>query len=508
MGSNIAQVLRAWAVRDPDRVAVVLADEGERALTYAALDARARGVASRLASLGVHAGDRIALSVPNGLGFLDAWFGGLYAGCTLLPIPPMSAPPELAARLAHARCKALVSDPTTRALADAARASCPDVISLDAHVLADEGSARPIDVPRDVSPGDTAMVLYTSGTTAGAKGAMISHASLAVHTAALVHHVLALDARDEVLAALPLTHSYGIRMTLLAPFYAGARCRLLARFSAARVRALLHAHDVTWLPGVPTMFHALAHDEAEAGAPRALRWCLSAGAPLPHAVRTRAEARLGVPVRQGFGLTEATFSTIATPDDAGAEDTVGRAVFGVEVRVVDEAGEVRAAGTSGEVEVRGQNVMTGYLDDPAATAAALHDGWLRTGDVGVLDDAGRLTLVDRLKDVILRGGFNVYPAEVESVLLAHASVRDAVVVGAADEQYGEEVVAVLVRAPEVALDLAALAAHCAARLSKVKVPRLYAVIEALPVGPSGKVLRREVRTLVRAGALAVQRVGA
>ncbi len=512
---NIAQVVRSWALREPDRSALVLTDRAMRELSYGALDLRARRVAARLADEGIRPGERLALIVPNGLGFVDAWFGGWYAGCTLLPVPPMSAPPELAQRLQHARCRALVADQDTRALGEEALKTCPGVALLDADELAEGEHA--VDGPCELAPERIALLLYTSGTTGTAKGAMITHASLGLHTAALVHHVLRLTGEDRVLAALPLTHSYGIRMTLLAPFYAGARSVLLGRFQAARVLRLLAEAAITWFPGVPTMFHALAHEpDAPAGPARtsALRWCLSAGAPLSREARLRAEAKLGVPVRQGFGLTEATFSTIATPDDPGAEDTVGRAVFGVEVRIVeareqnadDEAGRPLAPGELGEICVRGPNVMAGYLDDPDASAAALRDGWMRSGDLGQLDAAGRLTIVDRLKDLILRGGFNVYPAEVEAVLHAHPSVRDVLVVGVPDPRYGEEVLAALVLRPDATFDLAELDAFCRARLSRVKVPRLFALLDALPVGASGKLLRREIKRRALAGELAIARV--
>ena len=231
MGINIAQVVRHWAVRDPARTALMLGEDAHAALTYGDLDLRARRAAAALSRFGLVAGDRIAVSVPNGLGFLDAWFGGLYAGCTILPIPPMSAPPELSARIRHARCRALVTERETEALGRAALASCPDVRAIDASALSDATSA--VDAPLDLPPETAAMILYTSGTTGTSKGALITHASLAVHTAALVHHVLRLGEDDRVLAALPLTHSYGIRMTLLAPFYAGARSVLLARSRSA-----------------------------------------------------------------------------------------------------------------------------------------------------------------------------------------------------------------------------------------------------------------------------------
>ncbi|MET0283033.1 MAG: AMP-binding protein [Polyangiales bacterium] len=487
MGVNAAQAIRHWALRDPERVAVL--DHGS--LTYAQLDALARGAAAHYASRGIVAGDRVALSVPNGRGFLAAYFGALYAGVTILPIPPMSAAPEIEARLEHARCKALVADTTVGTFERI------DPSALLAHAPTDAP-------PRDLSPDTVAMLLYTSGTTGVAKGAMITHASLVTHTAALVHHVLKLDARDRVLAVLPLTHSYGIRMTLLAPFYAGATSVLRERFKPDDVLATLQRERITWFPGVPTMFHAIAH--AEACSTGTLRWCLSAGAPLPREIRVRAEQKLGVPVRQGFGLTEATFSTVCTPDDEGGEDSVGKPVFGIEVRIVDESGASLPANTPGEVCVRGQNVMAGYLDDAASTRDVLRDGWLHSGDIGQLDDAGRLTIVDRIKDMIIRGGFNVYPAEVEAVLVTHPAIRDAAVVGVPDERYGEEVLAALVLQPGAELGAPELDSFCRAHLSRVKLPRKVTFLDALPQGPSGKVQRREVRRLVQQGTLVVRPV--
>jgi long-chain acyl-CoA synthetase len=505
MGINVAQLIRTWALREPAREALISWENGVRqTLTYAQLDRRARCAAGVLARRGLTPGSRVALSVQNGLGFLDAWFGGLYQGLTMLPVPPMSAAPELAFRLAHASCSALITDSSTAALGAEALRTQPSVQSISTPELERGDDAHP--GPLDLAPEQVALVLYTSGTTGKPKGACITHASLFAHTAALVHHVLQLREDDRVLACLPLTHSYGIRMTLLAPFFAGATVVLSERFSPARVRELLASEQISWFPGVPTMFHALANDGASSGDAatdpahaRALRWCLSAGAPLPREVRLRAEQALAARVCEGYGLTEATFTSIASPDDPDAEDSVGRPVFGVEVRILDEQGQPVPSGERGEVCIRGQNVMLGYLDDPEASALALRAGFLHSGDVGTLDAAGRLRIVDRLKDMILRGGFNVYPAEVEAVLVAHPAVLDAVVVGQPDSHYGEEVVAVVVVRAGHTLALESLAEFCRAQLSATKLPRLLGQIAQLPVGASGKVQRRVVREQVLAG---------
>ncbi len=511
VGINIAQILRPWSQRSPTRPAIVLRGQTELTLGYGELDARACRAAAYLRAQGLLPGTPVALSVPNGLGFLDAFWGALYAGLTLVPVPPMSAPPELAARLRHARCAALLTCQSTRALGESALGLLDQTQALPLHLDVEALAQHPdaSDGPIDLPAGAVALMLYTSGTTGVAKGAQITHASLLAHTAALAHHALKLREDDVVLATLPLTHSYGIRMTLFAPCYTGARSVLVERFDAARCIELIGAHGVTWFPGVPTMFHALVHappGSTNTNAPwPSLRWCMSAGAPLAPDIRKRFEARFGVPLRQGFGLTEATFSTLGSPDDEAGADSVGKPVFGVEVRICDAAGKPLQPGTPGEICIRGQNVMAGYFEDEAATQAALHAGFLRTGDVGMLDAEGRLYVVDRIKDMVVRGGFNVYPAEVEAVLVSHPAVHQAVVGGAHDDHYGEEVVALVLLEPGATLDVPELTRFCRTQLSATKIPRLWAGVAHIPQGPSGKLLRRAMRADVLDGKIPLVR---
>ncbi|MEO0323046.1 MAG: AMP-binding protein [Myxococcota bacterium] len=496
MGLHVGAMLRQNALRRPEAVALTVPG---REVSYAELDRAACRAGAALARRGVRPGDRVALVAGNGTDFVASWFGILYAGAAVVPVPILSAAPELAFRLNHARCVALVHDRARADLAaDALRQASAGVAGVDAASLVGPGPALPglLD-----APGDLAMVLYTSGTTGSPKGAAIGHGSLVAHTAALVQHTLRLGPRDVVLGVLPLTHSFGIRMAVLAPFFAGGRVVLAPHFDAAESLAWAAAEAVTWLPGVPTMFRRWSEVP---GAPwSALRWCLSAGAPLPEVLRERAERRLGAEVRQGYGLTEATFSCIDAPPDPAAPHTSGRPVWGVEVRLEGH----REPGESGEVLVRGQNLMLGYLGDPEATDAVLQDGWLRTGDIGVFDGEGRLRIVDRLKDVILRGGANVYPSEVEEALQGHPDVRALAVVGRADEDLGEEVVAVVVpRAPLPSAEAtrafaASLDAFARRRIARNKVPRELAIVDALPLGPSGKVLKRTLRARLASGAL-------
>jgi len=433
------------------------------------------------------------------------WFGVVYAGCAVVPVPILSAPPELAFRLEHAGCGALLCDGPRATLAGEGIAQSGRAVALLDLREATEGPDAQ-EIPVDTAPDTAAMILYTSGTTGTPKGACITHASLATHTAALVHHTLGLDAEDRVMGVLPLTHSFGLRMAILAPFYAGARAVLSPRFHAETSLVSLADEAVSWLPAVPTMFAAWARARGGPDLPR-LRWCLSAGAPLPEDTRREAEARLGAPVREGYGLTEATFSTVDAPPDPPTRGSVGRPVWGVEVRIVEADGHPLPAGSEGEIVVRGQNVMSGYLDDAAASGRVLRGGWLHTGDVGRMDAEGHLFVVDRMKDLILRGGANVYPSEVENALAAHPGVAEVAVVGRPDPYLGEEVVAVVVRAGAATTTAEELIAFARTRIARNKVPEEVAFVERMPLGPSGKVLKRELREKVARGDVPTVRVG-
>lgn len=500
MGLNVGQILRQAALRAPARTLLVERDDARREWTAHELERAAHAVASRLRLAGVRRGDRVGLIGENSAAFVSAFFGIVYVGAAVVPIPSRSTESEIAHRLRSSKSRAILFDEPRRARAEAA--ATPLGVSPIALDEAASGDA-PSSPPEECDPSETALILYTSGTTGLTKGACISHAALLSHTAGLVHHVLRFDEGVVALGVLPLTHSYGLRMVVLAPFYAGGRAVLLPRFSSSRTRAICREEGVTWFPGVPTMFAALSGD---AGEPiPSLEWALSAGAPLPVELAARASASLGCPVRQGYGLTEATFSCIDAPPEPPTPGSVGRPVWGVEIAIAGEDGPHRTPGITGEVLVRGQNVMTGYLDDPAATSEAFHDGWLRTGDIGRLDEAGRLFVIDREKDLILRGGENVYPSEVEDVLHRMPEVGEAAVVGVADAYYGEEVVAVVRVAEGKALALEAMIAHCESRLSPHKVPRALVRVSEFPLGPSGKILKRELRRMIEAGELAVER---
>lgn len=511
MALNIGELLASAARTSGERSALVDlgADGGtRRELTARELDRMARRVALGLMKGGVPRGSAIAVLSENSAELVGAWFGVVYAGCVAVPVAVFSAAPELCHRFVHAQCAAVLFDRAREPLARAAAAlaaeqgSAVRLVPLELAAHEDHDTTRFDLAP--TSPADTALLLYTSGTTATAKGAAISHASLMTHTLALATHALRLGPEDKVLGVLPLSHSYGCRMVMLASLYAGARMVLVPRFSAARTLALLHDEHITWVPVVPTMLAAWCGEAALQQKPSALKWILSAGSPLADALALRAEEQLGVSVRQGYGMTEATFTAINAPPDERVLGSVGKPSWGVTVRILGEDGSERPAGEDGEVLVAGHNVMTRYLHDDASTHEALASGFMRSGDIGHLDDCGRLWIVDRKKDLVIRGGHNVYPSEVEAALATHPAVHDVAVIGRPDPYYGEEVVAVIVLKQGHSATARELATHAAERVGRTKVPREIAFLPELPLGVSGKVHKRTLRTWLAEGRLALE----
>ncbi|MEZ4267303.1 MAG: AMP-binding protein [Myxococcota bacterium] len=485
--TSVGSLLRDAVGSFGERPAVVETLPTRRCHTAASLDLGARRVAARLLALGVGPGARVGLQMENSAAFVAAWFGVIYAGATVVPLPVKSTRAEVAVRAKTAALGVVLAAPGGSA------ADGGGWLTIDPHEAAGSSdSAVPIEGIVASSAGSDAMILFTSGTTTGARGVRISHGALLAHTRTLASQTLRLGPDDVLLGTLPLTHSYGIRMVMLMGLATGARVVFDGPFSASRSLQTIRDEAVTWVPAVPTMFAAWAAQPQPPPAP-SLRWCLSAGAPLAPAILDAAEQRLGAEIRQGYGMTEATFSTVDAPPAARTAGSVGPAVPGVELRVVDEAGRPVPAGTVGEVRVRGPHQMSGYLGDEAGREPVDPDGFIRTGDLGALDAAGRLRVVDRTRDLIIRGGENVYPSEVEAHLATHPAVREVAVIGRPDAFFGEVVVAVLVVDPVVAVTADALIAFAAERLSPHKVPVAIVFVDAMPTGPSGKVLKRELR---------------
>jgi len=513
-------VLEHHATLTPDRVAVTCAG---RHMTYAELNAAAAQVAGGLSALGIAPGDHVALSCPNITWFPIAYFGILKAGAAVVPLNVLLKAREIAYHLKDSQAVALIAFEGTPDLpiAQMARAACDEgdpqliVITLDPAAPAPVSPAKtlsqvmhgqsPIFETRRRRPVDTAVVLYTSGTTGRPKGAELTHENMLLN--AITSHDMLRPAgkggfeQDVALITLPLFHSTAQTCQMNSGFYGGLRLVLLPRFDPGHVLQTIVDENVGFWIGVPTMYWSLLEHVnsgvADAAAiARCLRVCVSGGAPMPVEVLQRFEKTFGVRVLEGYGLSETApvvaFNQLHRPTKPG---TVGFPVFGVDVRCVDEEGRPVAVGERGEVVVRGPSVMKGYYNRPEATEEATRNGWFRTGDVGVFDSDGYLSIVDRKKDMILRSGYNVYPRELEEVLLTHPAVALAAVIGVPDPRVGEEVKAYIVRKPGAAVTEEMLVEWSREQFASYKYPRIVEFRDALPVSATGKVLKRELRAL-------------
>jgi long-chain acyl-CoA synthetase len=513
---NLASVLTHPARLTPERIAVTFTSQQ---LTYGELNAAADKVAAGLHALGIRAGEHVALCCPNVPWFPIAYFGILKAGAVVVPLNVLLKPREIAYHLKDSHAKACLAFEGTpdlpigeMAKAACAEAGCPNFIVMPRDAAAASGQdvtlpsvmrdAASFQPPRRDSH-DTAVILYTSGTTGHPKGAELTHGNM-VSNAVACHDMFdpAFDGesgQNVTLITLPLFHSTAQTTQMNAGLYGGFRLVLMPRFDAAAVLDTFSRERIGLWVAVPTMYWALLqHARTTAidlsGAAASLKLCASGGAPMPVEVLHDFERTFGVRILEGYGLSETapvvSFNQLQRPSKPG---TVGLPIFGVEMRCVDEHDAALPPGERGEVVVRGPNVMKGYYDRPDATADALRGGWFRTGDIGRIDSEGYLAIVDRKKDMILRGGFNVYPREVEDVLMRHPAVALAAVVGTPDERLGEEVKAFVVPRAGSAITADELIAWARAEMAAFKYPRSVEFRDALPMSATGKILKRELR---------------
>ncbi|MGW3068633.1 long-chain-fatty-acid--CoA ligase [Streptomyces sp. NPDC001130] len=494
---SVAAILAENARRRPDKTALV---EGELRLTFREIWRRALARAGALTgTLGVRPGDRVALMAPNTAEFPIAYFAVAAAGGVVVPVHLLLSAGEVEHVLKDSGATLLLVHPaqaeTGRAAAEALGVQ---VITLGEEFdkLAADAEPLPSYVTRTAD--DPAVIFYTSGTTGVPKGAVLSHFNIVMNATVNAFDANDIRADDIALGALPLFHAFGQTVSLNSTWRAGATLVLLPRFDAARAIELMVREGVNTFHGVPTMYVGLAAAAAEAAALPDLRVCVSGGASLPVAVLERFEEAFGARIYEGYGLSETSpTATVNQPLFGTKAGTIGHPLWGVDVEIARAEAEGRIEllppGELGEVVIRGHNVFSGYLGRPEATAEALVDGWFRTGDLGTKDDEGFLRIVDRKKDVIIRGGYNVYPREVEEVLMRHPGIAQVAVIGLPDELHGEEVCAVVVPAPGTAPNAGAITEWSKGHLGRYKYPRRVEFADALPLGPSMKVLKRELR---------------
>ena len=498
MTLNLGSILLASANEKPE-ASVLRA--GDREFSYRELDRAARGVATSLRERGISPGDKVALLVPNVPEFTIAYFGILYAGGAVVPINVLAAAPELTYFLEDSQARLLIVHPSFEEAGreGAAALSVPVVVAAGGDsedAIGAMATNDPVDELHPTSPRDTAVILYTSGTTGKPKGAELTHSNLLLNCAVVVPKLLPRgDEAHRALATLPLFHSFGQTVIQNGMIALGGSMTLLARFTPEEAFELIERDRLTLFAGVPTMYFALLHHRGDrAYDVSSLKACMTGGAPMPVEVMNAFEEKFNVEVLEGFGLSEtspvASFNVLGKPRKPGS---IGYPVWGVEMCIVNDEDERLVEGERGEICIRGHNIMKGYLNRPDANKETLRGGWFHSGDIGYRDEDGCYWIVDRKKDMILRGGFNVYPREVEEVLYEHQDVIEAAVIGVPHESHGEEVKAVVALSPDAKATPEDLQAFCKDRLASYKYPRMVEIVGELPKGPTGKILKRALR---------------
>src|ERR1700684_3216140 len=495
--ASLPSVLRQAAADHADRPAVRMDAE---VLTYADLwDAAAR-VAGLLATLGVEPGDRVGIMLPNVPAFPLAYYGTLAAGGVVVPMNPLLKSREVAYYLGDSGAKVLFA--WHAAAGEAAKGAADTgtrVIEVNNPLLALAGP-DPVPSTADRGDDDDAVILYTSGTTGRPKGAELTHANLTRNAELTATTLLKSSTGDVVMGCLPLFHVFGLTCGLNATVTAGSTLTLLPRFDPGKALEIIQRDRVTIFEGVPTMYAAMLHHTGERPDVSSLRLCVSGGAAMPVEVLRGFEDAFGCIILEGYGLSETSpVASFNHPDRVRKPGSIGTPVEGVQLRLIDDTGQSAAEGESGESAIRGHNVMKGYWDKPEATAEAITDGWFRTGDLAKVDSDGYYYIVDRKKDLIIRGGYNVYPREIEEVLHEHPAVAEVAVIGMPHAELGEEIGAAVALKPDASASPEELREFVKDRVAAYKYPRQVWLVDSLPKGPTGKIMRREVHPPEAAG---------
>lgn len=476
-------------------------------VTYGELETRTGRIAGHLADLGINAGDTVAMLLPNSVAWVEASFAITRAGALGVPISYDATEAEIAYRLTDANCKAIVATGERVALVEKLCAGAPNLKTV---IFTDHGAKAaglqfselaatpPRSAPRDPDDIHTpAYIIYTSGTTGRAKGVLLTVHGMLWVVAACWAPVTGLSDKDFVLSPLPLFHSYALNLSVLGILATGASEHIMERFSTGEAVKLLKSGEFTYFPGVPTMFHYFlqaTRDEAGLKFPN-LRLCVSAGAIMPATLNREFEERFGIPLLDGYGITEtSTMVTMNWPAGGRVLGSCGIPVPGLAVRIVDPSKRRDLpAGQEGELIVRGPNVMPGYHNKPEETANALRDGWYCTGDLAKYDANGFLTITGRLKELIIRGGQNIAPAEIEEVVCKFAPVLDCAVVGIPHEHLGEVPALFVVPRAGQSVEAEAVLTHCRQSLSAYKIPHVVHTVKEIPRTGSGKIIRYKLR---------------
>jgi long-chain acyl-CoA synthetase len=494
MGTNLATIVTESAARDAAAPAIRL---GEQTLSYGDLDDRSARLATLLRERGLEPGDRIGVMLPNVPEFPILYYGVLRAGGIAVPMNVLLKRREIEFYLDDSGAKLLLAwhgfAEEARAGAAAAGAELIEVEPEDFAATLDR--LEPMAEIAATDAEDTAVILYTSGTTGKPKGAELSHRNLDQNSEIISRTTLLIDAGDVVLGALPLFHSFGQTVAMNASMRVGACLTLVPKFDPGEALATIERDGVTHFYGVPTMYGALLHHpEREKFDTSTLRLCKTGGASMPVEVLHGFEEAFATELIEGYGLSETSpVASSGHPNQVRKPGSIGTPIEQVEMKIVDEQDEDVPRGEVGEIVIRGHNIMKGYWGRPDATAEAIRGGWFHSGDLGREDEDGFFFVVDRKKDMIIRGGYNVYPREVEELLFEHPGIREAAVLAVPHPEWGEEVGAAVVLEPGEA-DLAPeeVSAWVRERIAAYKYPRVVWFLDELPKGPTGKIVKREI----------------
>lgn len=497
---NLAHLLIDSAGRRPNHPAVI---SGNEQLTYVELDRRTDALAWGLKEKGLRQGDIAVLMMPNSIDWITAYYALAKLGAVVLPVNFLYRTEELKHIFQDSGARAFIGDPDHLEYAGPLVMASPQFdLTLTSGKRLPEGFESLSDLFLDQGPfplydtrdDDTFAIIYTSGTTGLAKGAMLTHHSLASN-ARTVAEMRFTEPHDICLGVLPLFHIYGQTSTLNASFHLGLTIRLWAHFEAEAVFAAIEKEESTILIAVPTIFNRLAEMASQTPPSRSsLRFCVSGGASLPVEVLKRFENAFQVTIYEGYGLTECSPVCVENPYGRPTKPgAIGVPIPGFEARMVDENDQDVPLGEVGELIVKGPGVMKGYLNQPEATKETLRGGWLHTGDLAKQDEDGYIYIVDRKKELIIRGGYNVYPREVEEVLYGHPGVLECAVIGVPHKDLGEEVCAVIVRRPGVTTTAEEIRDYVKERVAPYKYPRIIRFVPDLPKTNTGKILKRRIR---------------
>jgi long-chain acyl-CoA synthetase len=493
MSASLAQLLTDTASKHGDRVALKL--DGQ-VVSYELLNEGAARVAGLLKERGLQPGDRVGVMLPNVPYFAFVYYGVLRAGGVVVPMNVLLKGREVSFYLSDSGARQLcVWKDFAEAAEEAAYAAGTDVITVapgDFERLLAAAPRAIEDVER--TPSDTAVILYTSGTTGTPKGAELTHQNMLDNCRHGGTDLMHVSERDVILGALPLFHSFGQTCCLNTAVRAGACLTLMPGFEPGKALEIIQRDGVTLFDGVPTMYHAmLHHPDNDRYDVSCLRTCVSGGSAMPVEVMRSFEKAFGCIVLEGYGLSESSpVASFNHPERERKPGSIGTPIAGVEMKIVDEHGNELPCGEVGEIVIRGHNVMKSYWNRPDATAEVLKDGWLYTGDMARTDEDGYFFIVDRKKDMIIRGGYNVYPREIEEVLYEHPTVLEAAVVGIPDEALGEEVGAAIVLTTGTRPDAEEIRGFVKDRVAPYKYPRQIWFADELPKGATGKILKRQI----------------